>query len=438
MATNTYVALKKTTLTGTATSVTLDLTGITGYTDLVLVCNMLATGSTSANVQFNSDTGSNYSYTVLDGDGATASSNRQTNTSGIQLAGWSSNLGSSTNPSPAIMHINNYSNSTTYKTAIVRSTAYGSSGASVDAFVGTWRNTAAITSIKINASSFASGSTFSLYGIAAASALTAKATGGTISYGADGYVYHSFTSSGTFTPTQSLSCQVLAVAGGGGGARGANANSAGGGGGGAGQVSYGTFSASISGYSVTVGSGGAKGASDATPGSNGTNSTFNSTSVVANYGLGGTNDTYPTRNGGSSGSGFLGGQPINSGGGGGGGDTANGYNGQYQADGTVLATYSGGGGGAGNNSYPVWASATSTGVGGYYAGGGGGGAYSGSTSGVGANGGAGGGGRGSDYNSSNSTNAIANTGSGGGGCSNPRSAGGGNGASGIVIVRYLG
>ena len=79
-------------------------------------------------------------------------------------------LVSSTNPSTIISHINNYNNTSTFKTVLTRSTAYGTSSSCVDAFIGTWRNTAAITSITVASSSanFTTASTFSLYGIASA------------------------------------------------------------------------------------------------------------------------------------------------------------------------------------------------------------------------------------------------------------------------------
>jgi hypothetical protein len=57
-----------------------------------------------------------------------------------------------------------------------------------------------------------------------------KATGGTVVV-YDGYYYHSFTSSGTFTPLQNITCDILIVAGGGSGGFGN-----GGGGGGAGGL----------------------------------------------------------------------------------------------------------------------------------------------------------------------------------------------------------
>ena len=178
MATNTYVALKKTTLTGSATSVTLDLTGVTGYTDLVVVMSVQPTGSLGYApwFQFNGDTSTNYSLTYLGGNGSSASSGRVTNTNKgytdypIGLSG-SSNV---------IAHIMNYSNTTTYKTWIDRLNETAGSYPGAGATVGLWRNTAAITSIVIGTDgTFASGSTFSLYGVAAEGA-AAKATGGYI------------------------------------------------------------------------------------------------------------------------------------------------------------------------------------------------------------------------------------------------------------------
>jgi hypothetical protein len=163
---NTYEAIATNTVTSTVSSVTFSSIPST-YTDLVIVGNVLGNGSVSIDFQFNGDTATNYSYTVLDGDGATASSNRQTSTTSIQFAGWSRNLNSTTNPSTMIANIMNYSNTTTNKTALVRSMALGTPGDCVDAFVGTWRSTAAITSVTIRGS-VVSGTTYSLYGIKAA------------------------------------------------------------------------------------------------------------------------------------------------------------------------------------------------------------------------------------------------------------------------------
>lgn len=165
---STYTPIATTTGTGSASTVT--FSSISGtYTDLILVCSVFLASSNSVQIRFNSDSGSNYSYTVLDGSGSTVSSNRQTNVTGIQLAAWSSNVGSTTEASPIFCSINNYSNTATHKTALVRSTANATSGGSVDGFIGNWRNTSAITSITIvSGANFTTNSTFTLYGIKAA------------------------------------------------------------------------------------------------------------------------------------------------------------------------------------------------------------------------------------------------------------------------------
>ena len=89
------------------------------YTDLILV----AAGTTSVDgasltLRFNSDTATNYSTTVLRGSGTAATSTRGSNLTFLYL-GYSAGF-SSTQMSNAIMHIQNYANTTTYKTTISR------------------------------------------------------------------------------------------------------------------------------------------------------------------------------------------------------------------------------------------------------------------------------------------------------------------------------
>jgi hypothetical protein len=116
-------------------------------------------------MQVNSDTGSNYSNTYLTGDGTTAVSGRNTSADSLRCFDVP-NIGTS-----AVITVNfmNYSNATTYKTVISRSSA---AGYSAGAEVNLWRNTAAITSIKIffaaSGNDIQAGTTFTLYGIAAA------------------------------------------------------------------------------------------------------------------------------------------------------------------------------------------------------------------------------------------------------------------------------
>jgi len=164
----TYEPINTTTLTSAASSVTFSSIP-QAYTDLVLISSPIATtDGMSLYVRFNSDTGSNYSRTTISGYGTSAGSTRHSNVTYIGSA-WQ--VGGGTGGiSPHIHNIQNYSNSTTYKTVIFRGNNYPYGGLSeVTAEVGLWRNTAAITSINVSyVSNFAIGSTFTLYGIKAA------------------------------------------------------------------------------------------------------------------------------------------------------------------------------------------------------------------------------------------------------------------------------
>jgi len=160
---NTYVALATNTLSSATASVT--FSSISGaYTDLVLVINAANSVDASCRLRFNGDTATNYSDTRLYGDGTSATSDRLTTRDHINCGDFSA----TTISSNQIINIMNYSNTTTYKTVLTRSNKpsnYAFTNVSL------WRATpAAITSIVIFPASgnLVSGSTFSLYGIAAA------------------------------------------------------------------------------------------------------------------------------------------------------------------------------------------------------------------------------------------------------------------------------
>jgi hypothetical protein len=163
---STYTPIATTTLGATAASVTFST--ISGaYTDLVLV---LAGGTDAASgwgLRFNSDTGSNYSRTYLTGTGSAAGNGTDTNQTTADIA-YNGILGNNTNYN-SIVNIMNYSNTTTYKTAISRS---NNAATGVDASTSLWRSTSAITTIEIRTTTagkiFNVGSIFTLYGIAAA------------------------------------------------------------------------------------------------------------------------------------------------------------------------------------------------------------------------------------------------------------------------------
>lgn len=424
MATNTYVALQTQTLASAASSVTFSSIP-QGYTDLIIVAAGLGSGNTGVGMQFNGDTTSTYSATFLEGNGSSASSERQSNTNYIRVA-WNALWDASTQSNLEIA-VQNYSNTTTYKTSINRA---NNSGRVTGATVGLWRSTAAITSIKLEtvSANFAAGSTFTIYGIASqAVATTAKATGGTITYDAYGYVYHTFTSNGTFTPSETLSCDYLIVAGGGGGGYQQ------GGGGGAGGYRSASSSLTATGYTVTIGAGG--GGSSGGAGSNGVDSSIATILTSTGGGGGGGRTGANAGNGGSgggagldssqgtgtSGQGFAGGVANGNSGAGGGGASAAGT--------AAPSTSAGGSGGNGLTWYN----------GSTYAGGGGGGTYTSSGGGNQTNGGTGGGG-GGGFGASNGAAGTANTGGGGGGGGQLVGTlyNGAAGGSGLVIIRYSG
>ncbi len=164
---STYTPIATTTLGSAQSSVTFSSLG--SYTDLILVMQNTLGGSglQSTFCRFNGDSGTNYSDTYLSGYSSTAGSGRDSNNNAIRVAAY--NAG--TNPGnlrTTIIHFQNYGNTTTNKTILCRD---NQSTDEAGVCVGLWRNTAAITSIYLfngGSVNFATGSTFTLYGLAAA------------------------------------------------------------------------------------------------------------------------------------------------------------------------------------------------------------------------------------------------------------------------------
>jgi hypothetical protein len=119
-----------------------------------------------ANLRFNGDTGTNYSRTYIFGNGTTAESGRTTSAAQIR---WDINGLYDTLPSMMTADIFSYAGSTNKTCLLTCAEDYNGAG-NIDAQVGLWRNTAAITSITIVnlASNLAIGTTATLYGIKAA------------------------------------------------------------------------------------------------------------------------------------------------------------------------------------------------------------------------------------------------------------------------------
>jgi hypothetical protein len=158
---STYTPIATQTLSSTTYTVTFNSIPQT-YTDLILISNgNTIAGPTDNGLRFNNDTSTTCPLIALYGDGSSASGYR-TSATYIPINGLYWSGGNSTR----IVHIFNYANTTTYKTILARC----NNGNLVSANVGLWPVTSAITRIDINAggSDFTSGTTFTLYGIAAA------------------------------------------------------------------------------------------------------------------------------------------------------------------------------------------------------------------------------------------------------------------------------
>ena len=162
---STYTPIATTTLGSAQSSVTFN--SFSGYTDLILIATVKSTASSLeryATVRFNSDSGSNYSGTTIYGEAGAAGSYRRTNATGAFIIdAMNPSSGSATT---SITQFLNYSNSTTNKSLLARFSSSTQLGQSV----AMWRNTNAITSMEIiiSGDQFATGCTFTLYGISAA------------------------------------------------------------------------------------------------------------------------------------------------------------------------------------------------------------------------------------------------------------------------------
>lgn len=161
---STYTPIATTTLSSPASIVT--FSSISGsYTDLRLISVYRGT-STGINCYPNSDFGSNKSWTALRGTGSVAESGRGSNAIAIQDY-WTTVTNASGEFTVSKMDFMNYSNTTTYKTVLVRRDV---SSAYAETLVNLYRSTSALTSLGIYSASgnFDTGSTFTLYGVKSA------------------------------------------------------------------------------------------------------------------------------------------------------------------------------------------------------------------------------------------------------------------------------
>ena len=162
---NALQPLANKTLTGTTSSVS--FTSITGiYKDLYLVCEYTNAVADNDYIQvvFNSDTGSNYNLVRMTGDGSSAATG---NYNSFSIPWLTLNGGFQLTSGNLTATFFDYSATDKHKTYVSQN---GTANKGSELVAGRWANTAAVTSLtlsSVNGWSFATGSTFALYGVLA-------------------------------------------------------------------------------------------------------------------------------------------------------------------------------------------------------------------------------------------------------------------------------
>ena len=177
MPTNTYVPISSQTLTGNASTITLN--SFSGYTDLRLVISYFANGDGTDVLQFNGSGGTAYEQMILNAFTTATSGGvaqfKAYNFSGrgdfYVYGGWTQS--GTTIPAIIDLYIPLYANTNSYHYVFG---SYGTGQANVgssnqtyehDLWQGQWKSSSAITSMTLSraTNSYTAGTTVSLYGI---------------------------------------------------------------------------------------------------------------------------------------------------------------------------------------------------------------------------------------------------------------------------------
>jgi len=160
----TYESIATTTLGSTASSITFSSIA-SSWTDLRVIFVVQNSTSNTLNFRLNNDSGTNYSYTLIGGDGSSTYSVTNTDQTQIQI-GYGSGMPTSPNFGLYTFDVFSYGGST-FKTCLIETSADQNGSGRVTRTVGLWRSTSAITSILFSANSgnLNAGTTATLYGI---------------------------------------------------------------------------------------------------------------------------------------------------------------------------------------------------------------------------------------------------------------------------------
>jgi hypothetical protein len=159
---STYEPIATTTLGTAASTITFNSIPAT-YTDLRLVLLLRSAATQYITFRLNGDSGSNYSYTWMDGSGSAVASGRGTNDSSVYISQRTITSGQN---AFFTLDLFSYAGSTN-KTVLITNNQDENGSGFVGNAVALWRNTAAINTINLTSgvSIYGIGTTATLYGI---------------------------------------------------------------------------------------------------------------------------------------------------------------------------------------------------------------------------------------------------------------------------------
>ena len=119
--------------------------------------------------RFNTDSGSNYAWHILTGQGSAASSSAQTSQTKLRITGFNNQM-DTTNPYVSITDIFDYTNTNKYTTIRTLSGKDSNGAGDINLISGVWLNSAAVTTIEFflgstSGKTYLTGSHIALYGI---------------------------------------------------------------------------------------------------------------------------------------------------------------------------------------------------------------------------------------------------------------------------------
>ena len=162
--TNSYESIATATLSSAGTVSFTSIPSTFKHLQIRFKANNTTAANYKISLRFNSDSGSNYNWHWLAGDGSAASAGANDENTAMRLV--KANY-STTNWTVGVIDLLDYANENKFKTGKALGGWDSNGGGTVELSSGLWRSTAAITQINIApyAGNYEAGSTFALYGI---------------------------------------------------------------------------------------------------------------------------------------------------------------------------------------------------------------------------------------------------------------------------------